>query len=65
MTMERGSINHIVQSSGLRPIGYEAKCLKCGETFNPADGSDLTHLQREDGEECMGLGEMKGAWGNE
>lgn len=43
------------------PIGYEALCA-CGETFNPDDETDLTHLVREDGTECGLEGEMTGEW---
>lgn len=44
------------------PIGYEARCLKCGETFNPAGPDDLIHLATEDGQECGGQGHMVGEW---
>lgn len=44
-------------------IGHEARCAKCGETFNPADEIDaLEHIQREDGTACGGLGIMSGSW---
>jgi hypothetical protein len=33
-------------------IGYEAQCRKCGETFNPADETDLKHCQESHTEEC-------------
>lgn len=42
------------------PIGFEARCKECGETFNPADEHDLSHL-REDGSAC-GVGELVGEW---
>lgn len=44
-------------------IGYEAICRRCGETFNPADESDLMHYERVDGQPCNGLGELLGSWG--
>jgi hypothetical protein len=34
----------------------EARCELCGETFVPADMSDLMHFQRRDGELCGGEG---------
>lgn len=39
---------------------FEAKCQKCGETFNPADDRDLEHGIRDDGEECGGQGTLLG-----
>lgn len=36
----------------------EAVCGKCGETFNPADESDLVHLERQSGMTCGGVGEV-------
>lgn len=44
------------------PIGYEAKCGKCGETFNPAGPDDLVHIERLDGVPCGGQGELVGEW---
>ena len=44
-------------------ITWEARCLRCGETFNPMDADDLEHCEREDGVECGGQGEMLGYWG--
>lgn len=48
-----------------RAIIYEARCARCGEIFNPADDSDLTHLVREDGQECGGSADPDtfGYWG--
>lgn len=43
-------------------IGFEAKCRKCREAFSPADENDLTHLERLDGQECGGQGELVGGW---
>lgn len=43
-------------------IGYEARCTKCGEHFNPADETDLLHTTRVDGTECGGQGELLGGW---
>ena len=42
----------------------EATCVTCSETFNPHSTSsdDLQHLQRTDGTECGGQGELQGAW---
>ncbi len=45
----------------------EAKCRKCGETFNPADEDDLEHLMSYgDGSEheqpCGGQGDILGEW---
>jgi hypothetical protein len=34
----------------------DARCERCGETFMPADPSDLMHFQRRDGELCGGDG---------
>lgn len=44
------------------PVGYEAICPKCGETFNPHGPDDLIHFARHDGTECGGIGELAGAW---
>jgi hypothetical protein len=44
------------------PVGLEASCEKCGETFNPSGAADLEHGQRQDGEECGGRGILRGAW---
>lgn len=38
----------------------EARCTKCGETFNPEDSDDLTHWNKDDGTECDGTGELTG-----
>ena len=43
-------------------IAYEARCPRCGETFNPAGPDDLEHLATLDGEPCGGAGELLGAW---
>jgi hypothetical protein len=32
-------------AEGFHPVGREAICLTCGQAFNPADESDLIHLQ--------------------
>lgn len=44
------------------PVGFEARCGACGETFNPADETDLEHLRKADGTPCGGAGRMVGAW---
>lgn len=44
------------------PIGYEAECSRCGETFCPVDEDDLEHLRRSDDVECGGQGILRGAW---
>jgi len=46
------------------PIGHEARCGKCGETFTPMSQLeiDLVHIQREDGTECLGVGVLVGSW---
>jgi hypothetical protein len=44
------------------PMGYVARCTKCGEGFVPDGEDDLVHIGREDGTECGGQGEMTGAW---
>jgi hypothetical protein len=38
------------------PDFTEARCERCGESFLPADPSDLMHFQRRDGELCGGDG---------
>lgn len=45
-------------------VGYEAKCRKCGETFNPHDFKpvNLIHVAKEDGTYCNGQGEPVGSW---
>lgn len=43
-------------------IGHEARCTKCGETFNPTDENDLIHLEQEDGTPCGGQGVLTGSW---
>jgi hypothetical protein len=40
----------------------EAKCQKCGETFNPDDVNDVLHIMREDGKFCGGLGHIEGEY---
>lgn len=46
-----------------RAMFLEAKCTRCGETFNPADEHDLEHLVRAgDGEPCGGRGELLGGY---
>lgn len=41
----------------------EARCTKCGETFNPHDEDDTIHVMREDEvTECGGEGEIVGEW---
>lgn len=42
----------------------EAKCKKCGETFNPYSEDDLEHVTRADGQFCEGQGELLGAYSN-
>jgi hypothetical protein len=34
----------------------EVCCLRCNQTFLPADPSDPVHFQRRDGELCGGAG---------
>lgn len=48
----------------MRPHILEARCLRCGETFNPhSEGEeDLEHQVREDGEECGGWGRRVGVY---
>lgn len=36
----------------------EAICAKCGESFNPADETDLVHLETASGVTCGGVGEI-------
>ena len=38
----------------------EAKCGKCGETFNPNDTNDLEHIQTYAEAECGGRGPITG-----
>ena len=45
----------------------EARCTKCGDTFNPADEDDLIHGVRtsndeHQGDPCGGVGELLGEW---
>lgn len=54
---------------------YEAKCKKCGETFNPTPSAfylgqqqftrdDLEHgMNNDQTEVCGGEGELTGSWG--
>jgi len=35
-------------------IGWQARCGECGETFIPDGPADVTHLTREDGNDCGG-----------
>lgn len=44
------------------PVGYEALCLVCGESFNPGDENDLIHIRKDDETECGGQGIMVGEW---
>lgn len=57
------------------PVGYEARCTKCGETFNPLPSdyhngepifslfpADLEHYYQDDGSQCGGQGELVGEW---
>lgn len=44
------------------PVGWEAVCGRCGETFNPDGPDDLEHLSRLDGAACGGQGKMTGCW---
>ncbi|MEU0078519.1 hypothetical protein ABZY58_11535 [Micromonospora tulbaghiae] len=41
---------------------HEAKCGKCGETFNPHGPGDLEHGGDSYGNECGGLGAYRGTW---
>jgi hypothetical protein len=43
---------------GRRPevLPSEARCERCGETFTPADASDLMHFQTRAGDLCGGDG---------
>lgn len=61
---ERGWLNEPepFHTHQCRPVGYEARCNKCGETFVPADENDLVHCEREDGTPCEGNGTLLGAW---
>lgn len=43
-------------------VGYEALCLKCGESFVPADENDLIHIQKADETPCEGQGILIGSW---
>jgi len=38
------------------PEPQEACCLRCNQTFLPADPDDPIHFQRRDGELCGGTG---------
>ncbi len=59
-------------ATGERPIGWEARCDKCGETFNPSGDEIVTtdsegvvrveHYQTEDEQECGGFGPIVGSW---
>jgi hypothetical protein len=51
--------------SGPNVVGVEARCARCGQTFNPADADDLTHGvdQEDQTTECGGQGYVVGAWG--
>lgn len=41
----------------------EALCLKCGDTFNPANEDDLEHgMNNAQTEVCGGEGEIQGEW---
>lgn len=44
------------------PVAYEARCKRCGETFNPDSWWDLHHYVKADDEPCGGEGEMLGSW---
>jgi hypothetical protein len=46
------------------PVGIEAKCTRCGETFNPADEDDTEHVETVQGTPCGGLGVITGSWHN-
>lgn len=43
-------------------IALEAVCVRCGNTFNPADEDDLVHVEQVTGEPCGGAGELLGGW---
>lgn len=40
----------------------EATCTTCGDTFIPADENDREHVERENGDECGGTGQLAGQW---
>lgn len=44
-------------------VSVEARCMRCGETFNPNDPADFVHFQRNDGNECGGFGLPIGDYG--
>lgn len=58
----REEIQRRPESREQRPVGYEAICGLCWETFNPAGHDDLIHGFKENGEPCGGVGTMMGAW---
>lgn len=41
----------------------EARCTRCGQTFNPADVDDLEHVETSEEVPCGGRGELVGSWG--
>lgn len=51
---ETAALTHLIQTGH----ALEARCGKCGETFNPIDATDLIHIQRLDGKECGGTGSV-------
>lgn len=64
-------VDEVVEADGTRrtygeppanPIGFEARCFDCGETFCPNDVDDTEHQMRNDGVECHGRGHLTGWW---
>lgn len=47
---------------GEAPVGYEAICGLCWETFNPNGPDDLIHTKNVEGVWCGGVGVMLGSW---
>lgn len=47
---------------GRAPIGWEARCTKCDETFNPDGPNDTIHLMTVMGKVCGGKGVVTGSW---
>ena len=62
----------VAAEGGRSPIGWEARCDKCGGTFNPSgdelvttDGAGVVrveHYQTDDEQECGGFGPIVGSW---
>lgn len=64
-------VDVVVEADGTRrswgeppahPIGFEARCFTCGETYNPDGIEDTEHGERADGTECGGRGYLTGWW---